>query len=52
MLDRIFHFLFNKFSYTAHWTTCNFEINLSAYEMVQQNDKHDKIYGKTAIAER
>lgn len=47
MLDRILLFLFDKLLYTAHWTACNFEINLLAYEKTQ-NDNHDKINGKTA----
>lgn len=49
--DSILHFLFDKNSYKAHWTTRNFEIHLLAYEKAQ-NDKHNKINGNAVRIKR
>lgn len=32
LLDRIVHYVFDKLSYTAHWTACYFEINLPVFK--------------------
>lgn len=49
MLENIVHYIFDKLSYTTHWSLCNFTTKLfaSAKRLYYKNDKSDRTNGKT-----